>query len=82
MFGLSPTKILFTVAVIAIVWYGFKWLNRAQNKTGNRNKDANVSQRKAQDSSFEELVACDKCGDYVVPDKKNGCGQSGCPFEK
>ena len=30
MFGFSLTKLIFTAAVIAFIWYGFKWVGRVQ----------------------------------------------------
>lgn len=85
MFGLSPGKLLFTVLIVAAVWYGFKWLNRyqAQQKKsakGQGNGGNNGSQ--GGDNPVEDLVACEKCGDYVISDKKSGCGKTGCPYER
>ncbi len=89
MFGFSPNKLLFTVLVIAAIWYTFKWLNRFQAGQQRRSQSpsqaqGNTSQPepKANDVAYEELVACPKCGDYVVADKKSGCGKEACPYDK
>jgi len=89
MFGLSPNKILFTALVIAAVWYGFKWLNRfqADQKKKSRQQPPNNSrseaaQNSSNDADYEELVACPKCGDYVLAGKKCGCGKEACPYDK
>ncbi|WP_417782047.1 hypothetical protein [Terasakiella pusilla] len=89
MFGLSPSKLLFTVAIIAAVWYGFKWLNRLQERQEkaprNDRKDSAAPQSRretVQEADYEDLVACPKCGDYVLAGKKCGCGKEGCPNDK
>ncbi len=89
MFGFSPGKLLFTVLVIGAVWYGFKWLNRFQaDQKKNSKKPPQDSSRSeaassaADDAEYEELVACSKCGDFVIADKKSGCGKDGCPYDR
>jgi len=89
MFGFSPAKLLFTALIIAAVWYGFKWLNRVQENQAKKprkpTQDSPQSDRaapQAQEADYEELVACSKCGDYVIADKKSGCGKEGCPYDK
>ncbi len=88
MFGLSPNKILFTALIIAAVWYGFKWLNRLQadqkkkTKHAARNDRTSAAETRSKDVDFEELVACPTCGDYVIADKKSGCGKENCPYDK
>ncbi|MGB0748216.1 MAG: hypothetical protein ACPGO3_05685 [Magnetospiraceae bacterium] len=81
MFGLSPTKILFTVAVIAIVWFGFKAMDRLNKKpkpVQKRAKDR-VKAETAEDG-VEDMVACPTCGDYVLKKKAPDCGRQGCPY--
>ena len=85
MFGLSPSKLLFTVLIIAAVWYGFKWIGRfqANQKKQSPNQDgAAKGNTPTSNDGVEDLVACSKCGDYVISDKKSGCGKDGCPYER
>ncbi|SCA56884.1 conserved hypothetical protein [Candidatus Terasakiella magnetica] len=89
MFGFSPNKLLFTVIIIAAVWYAFKWLGRMQERQDKTPKNVSRDQGESQapqaspkDAEYEELVACSKCGDYVIADKRSGCGKDGCPFDK
>jgi len=89
MFGFSPTKLLFTALIIAAVWYGFKWLGRMQEQQKKRphppqqnNTKSQAAQSTSADAEYEELVACSKCGDFVIADKKSGCGKDGCPYDK
>ncbi|WP_135079039.1 hypothetical protein [Terasakiella sp. SH-1] len=89
MFGFSPNKLLFTVLVIAAIWYGFKWFSRFQARQEENRANppqektrAQAAQQSSSEADYEELVACSKCGDYVIADKKSACGKAGCPFEK
>ena len=89
MFGFSPTKLLFTAAIIAAVWYGFKWLARVQaeqkerpNKPPKETRKSDAAKGSATDAEYEDLVACSKCGDFVIADKKSGCGKDGCPYDR
>ncbi|MDV7339194.1 hypothetical protein RYZ26_06295 [Terasakiella sp. A23] len=90
MLGFSPTKLLFTAAIIIVVWYGFKWFNRMQenqkknasSQTPRGPSKAEQAAPKAQEADYEELVACAKCGDYVISDKRSGCGKEGCPYDR
>ncbi len=83
MFGFSPTKILFTAAIILVIWYGFKWVGRlseakerdeaqaAKSKDGGKSENAKEA---------VELIACKVCGDYISSDKKVSCGRDDCPY--
>lgn len=89
MFGLSPNKLLFTALIIAAVWYGFKWINRMQeskkdkpDQSPQHNEKSQAPGASAKDADYEELVACSKCGDFVVADKRSGCGKEGCPYDR
>jgi len=78
MFGLfSLPKLLFTAAVIAAVWYGFKWLNRRQQVESERAKgdlggSKGTAKRKAA-PDVEEMVACPDCGAYVSKGGDHRC---------
>jgi len=89
MFGFSPTKLLFTAIIIAAVWYGFKWLGRVQSEQKKRERQppkkthkSDTARTESKDADFEDLVACAKCGDFVIADKKSGCGKDGCPYDR
>ncbi len=69
MFGLpSPSKLLVLVVVILVVWHGFKWIGRAQNKRSHSPpKGAGI-----------DTVACPKCGTYYDQSKGDLCGGDRC----
>lgn len=76
MFGLpSPTKLLVLVAVVAIVWYGFKLVSRldAARKSAAKKGDGSGS-------GGVETVSCAVCGAYVATDGATSCGRVDCPY--
>jgi hypothetical protein len=85
MFGFSLTKILFTVAAIAVIWYGFKWVGRMQDQR-ERAADRRAKSARAKDSSdapadaIEDMVACATCGDFVPAKGARACGRDNCPY--
>lgn len=75
MFG----KFLLTVAVIAIVWFGFRYLARV----------AEVKRRAAPDPATgpavqppdaEMMVECRVCSTWQVASSAKTCGRPGCPY--
>jgi uncharacterized protein len=85
MFGFSLTKLIFTAAVIALIWYGFKWVGRVQ---ANRQAEARARLREGDASpvgtgaedTAHDMVKCAVCGDFVFPEATEGCDRPGCPY--
>ena len=83
MFGFSIQKLLFTVAIVLIVWYGFKIIGRldkkrkAQIKAHRRQRGS--SSRVAQPTT-EDMVACVVCGTFVTSRGIKSCGREDCPY--
>ena len=82
MFGLSFPKILLLAAVIAIVWFGFRWLQRLE-KEGRlawpgaaRRPPPGPSPR----LSAQDMTACAVCGTFVAIGSVTSCGRSDCPY--
>ena len=74
MFGFSIWKILFTVAVVVVVWQGFKMLNR-RAEVQQRDKSqprAQAPESQAQ-PGVEEMVQCPDCGAYVAKGSGHRC---------
>ena len=84
MFGFSIQKLLFTVLVIVIVWYGFKWLARLQdrreNKVAERRRRAGRGRRPDTSADVEDLTECVLCGIYVAAPRARSCGREDCPY--
>jgi len=75
MFGIfSLPKILFTIAAVAAIWYGFKWMNRRAQV---RQRQAEQPRAKAPEANaqpeVEEMVQCPDCGAYVAKGSGHRC---------
>ncbi|MBB52750.1 MAG: hypothetical protein CMF67_00075 [Magnetovibrio sp.] len=80
MFGFSIMKILFTIAIVVVVWQGFKWLKRRETvEAVNAMKSLNRESASARDH-VEELVPCPDCGAYIAKGPDHRCTQLSCPF--
>lgn len=89
MFGIpSLQKLLVLAAVIALVWYGFKFVGRLQDQRraegGLRGRAPRRSKRRAaaeprvQDA--EDMVVCPVCQAYVQARGPTRCDRSDCPY--
>ena len=89
MFGISFPKIIVLVAVIAIIWFGFRWFERWQKeKSGTSERGAQrlggqgpASPRRPA-AAAEEMTACRVCGTYVAAGTARHCGRPNCPFPR
>lgn len=61
MLGMSVGKFLVLALVIAIVWYGFKWLG----SRGQGNARRGGGRASARPDTGTDLVPCSACGTYV-----------------
>jgi uncharacterized protein len=88
MFGFSLQKILVLVAIVAAVWYGFKWVSRlqaardaeakAQGKRAAKRRAPGRPSASADDA--EDMVQCPVCRAYVQARGASSCGRSDCPY--
>lgn len=84
MFGISLTKLLFTAAVIVLIWYAFKWLGRVRVQRDadarTRLREEMVAAKSAPSTKAEDMVQCPACGDYVAAGAASHCGRAACPY--
>ena len=85
MFGFSLGKLIFTVIVVAVVWYGFKMLNRLgeerRDKLARQDKPVKKSNKTStSNNDAEDMVACSVCGTFVAPSSVSNCGRNDCPY--
>ncbi len=88
MLGFSIQKLLFTVAVVVAIWYGFKWVGRMKEIRKKQAKDR--LRRDASGSGgggapgasgdAEEMVECAVCGAFVPALGAKDCGRRDCPY--
>ena len=81
MFGISFWKVVVLVAVIAVVWFGYRWLQRWQAETEARARKAASGVRGGRAIQAETMTACNACGAYVVAGARS-CGKRGCPYPR
>ncbi|MCG8359257.1 MAG: hypothetical protein MI920_27140 [Kiloniellales bacterium] len=91
MFGFSIQKLLVLVAIIAAVWYGFKWIGRldqtrkAQAKervrSAAKERARSAARRDAEtEAQAEDMVLCPVCNAYVPARGASHCGRGDCPY--
>lgn len=87
MFGMSYGKLLLLVAVVAIVWFGFRWFQRweKERRDAERREAAQLARQAptpAATRAGEEMSACRVCGTYVAASAMRACGRPNCPFPR
>ena len=90
MLGFSLQKLFVLAVIIAIVWYGFKFLGRVQAHRKAEEKAQRKMQRRRERWSFgrdpdldmgaEDMIACRVCGAYVPARGARSCGRADCPY--
>jgi uncharacterized protein len=71
MLGFSLPKLLILIAVIAVVWYGFKVAGRI-----NRNRQSEPKKAARNETSAiaaKDMVRCPKCGTYCASLDTHSC---------
>lgn len=83
MFGFGLTKLLVLVAIIAAVWYGFKFVGRLEEARRQQPAERGSGRRgAARDAApeVEDTVQCPVCGAYVVAKSASPCERPDCPY--
>ena len=90
MFGLSLTKILLTILVIAAVWYGWRFFTRYQAlkaareravpPEGGRDTESPRAAGRQARVEAEDMVECRTCGAFIAASRRVACGRKDCPF--
>ena len=74
MFGFSLPKLFVLMAIIALVWYGFKVFGRSHTIEKSKN---DLSEGKV--DQHVDMEKCSVCEDYVDPGAIS-CRKEDCPF--
>ena len=84
MFGLSLSKILLTLLVIAAVWYGWRAYNRYQALRADVRRrmaeEARRNPKPAAEPEAEDTIECPTCGAFVAANRRVSCGRKDCPY--
>jgi hypothetical protein len=78
----SFSKLAVLALIIAVVWYGFRFLgeiDKARRKAAKRMSQGN-RQRRADVAHVEDTVKCTVCGAYVPSRQPTRCARAGCPY--
>jgi hypothetical protein len=87
---LSFPKLLVLVAVVAIIWFGFRWFERWERERRQgpgstaqlgRNRSSAQPPERDRERAAEEMTACPICGTYVAAGARS-CGRTNCPFPR
>ncbi len=84
---LSFPKLVVLVAVVAVIWFGFRWFERWERE---RRQSAERPQGRlgggrqgpiGSSGGAEEMKACAVCGTYVSTTAR-ACGRPNCPLPR
>jgi hypothetical protein len=75
---MSFAKIALLVAIVALIWFGFRWLSRRDAAARAAPPPADRLGR-AEGGQAQDLIACAKCGVFVATGASS-CGKAGCPY--
>lgn len=74
---ISLSKIIFTVVVIYLVWFIFKYRTRIaaahRDVMDQKARAADAAARKSATPIAQDLVACPKCGSYIAAGMRCSC---------
>jgi len=83
MFGFGFTKLAVLVAIVAAIWYGFKYvgqLDRARKQARGNKPPRSTGGGGSSPSEVEDTVQCPTCGAYVVAKSASPCERPDCPY--
>jgi uncharacterized protein len=75
MFGITPFKVLLTLALMAAAWYGFKLIGRMGS-------GGTVTGAKAakEEVTAQDMKKCPVCDAFVPAAAPANCGRDDCPY--
>ncbi|MGO8917739.1 MAG: hypothetical protein ACLQJR_17690 [Stellaceae bacterium] len=75
-------KLLLLVLMIAVVWFGFRYVSRVDAIRRHVREEMKRRQRPRGPVSIEaeDLVKCTQCGAYVAARSASSCGRKDCPW--
>lgn len=75
-------KVLLTVAVVAFIWFGFKYLQRVAELRARPPSPPSPGATRPPapvDSGIQDLAQCPRCSTYRTPGQ-GACGRKDCPY--
>ncbi len=94
MLGIGLGKLFLLVLLILVIWYGFKYVNRAEEvrqtfkraardaaaRSQARTQGRGQARRGGPAIKAEDMVKCRACGVYVTASGASNCGRADCPW--
>lgn len=84
MLSFGIAKLFFTIAIIAMIWFGPKWQARlrlrAKPQHHRQAPGTTPSAAHGGSTGVEETVRCAGCGTYVPVRGMRSCGRQDCPY--
>ena len=81
MLGFSPGKLLVFILLIAVVWFGFRFVNRVEQIRRGVREELKRRQQPPRRLQAEDLVKCAVCGVYVSAHGAVACDRADCPWQ-
>ena len=81
----SLPKLIVLALIIAGVWYGFRWVQRVQDRRAREDKvmrNKKSGPGKDTPKAVEDMVKCPACGTFVAALEGGSCGGRECPATK
>ena len=69
-------KIIILAALVAAVWYGFKFVSRLEQQR----KEKLAQEKRDAVDGVSDTVKCPVCGTYIAAQSAGDCGETGCPY--
>jgi len=75
-------KLLVLIAIIAAVWYGFKFFARRSLNVSGREPRGHIGSGKqdASGKTTQDMESCTVCGTFVPNASAKSCGRDACPY--
>jgi uncharacterized protein len=85
MFGFSLAKIAVLVAIVAAVWFGFKYYarleaKRADDRLQGKRRRTRRGAKRARVEEAEAMVQCPVCQVYQPAGDAGACDRADCPY--
>jgi hypothetical protein len=81
MFSLpSFPKLSLLIFVLALVWFGFRWIGRQQSARKAEGGGKQSRSRVRQPADAVDMVQCEVCDAFVPGTKASPCERAGCPY--
>ena len=75
-------KLLVLIAIIAAVWYGFKFVARRNLNRSSREPRGHIGsgKQKTSEKVTQDMESCTVCGTFVPNTSAKACGREACPY--